>query len=95
MFVWIWKWKAARAAATFDAITLVRVYGQRALAEAQILAARAQHDGRGRHLRHWRLVAKTISRLRAAAPRPLRATAPGLPEDAVERPLRYRSKLAA
>jgi hypothetical protein len=68
MFELLRRWKGARAAAAFDAITLRQVYGNRALAEAQLFAARARHDGRDHHFRHWRLVAKKIGRL----PEPLR-----------------------
>jgi hypothetical protein len=80
MFVWIRDWKVARAAATFDAITLTRVYGQRAVAEARRLAARARHDGRDRHFRHWHLVAKKIgSRRMPLGGAEIAAESPGKP----------------
>jgi hypothetical protein len=90
MFASMKKWKVARAAATFDAITLSRVYGHQALAEAQRLAARARHDGRDYHFRHWHLVAKEIARRRAPP-----APASDMLEAVAQRGPRYRSRLAA
>jgi hypothetical protein len=95
MFAWMTKRKVARAAATFDAITLSRVYGQRALAEAQRLAARARHDGRDHHSRHWRLVAKEIGRGRMPPSRDPLTNTPEILGAAGERWPRYQSRLAA
>jgi hypothetical protein len=90
MFAWMRKWKVARAAASFDATTLSRVYGQRAVAEARRLAARARYDGRDHHFRHWHLVAKKIGRHRMPLP-----DTPKIMAEALQRWPDDRSRLAA
>jgi hypothetical protein len=57
-----WFTPNARAAAAFDAKTLTRIFGRRALVQAHGFAARAHFDGHRGRLRHWRLVAKEIAR---------------------------------
>jgi hypothetical protein len=53
---------AARAAAAFDARTLMLVFGENAIAEAERLALSGKSFGHLRRARHWRRVARELRR---------------------------------